>query len=139
MHKRFSCKSSKVTAVLTVAVSAMVTLPVLLLPVGMQNGAPAYVIVNRAYAAAYPDDPTKQTVLVEKWAISGSNSVMGLEKGNSQETSAAAAGAETAPGVSVTGPAYRVGPEQLAAWAPHVRRAAEAIAGELSARLGPQR
>ena len=44
-----------------------------------------------------------------------------------------------AAGVSVTGPAYRVGPEQLAAWAPHVRHAAQAIAGELAARLGPQR
>ena len=48
-------------------------------------------------------------------------------------------GRALAAGVSVTGPAYRVGPEQLAAWAPHVRLAAEAITGELSARLGPQR
>ncbi len=83
MHIRFSIKRSKVTAVLTVAISAMVTLPVLLLPVGIQNGAPAYVIVNRAYAAAYPYDPAKQAVLVENWAISGSQSVMGLEKGSS--------------------------------------------------------
>ena len=49
------------------------------------------------------------------------------------------AGHALAAGVSVTGPAYRVGPEQIEAWAPHVRRAALAITGELSARLGPQR
>ncbi|MGB3878798.1 MAG: IclR family transcriptional regulator [Shinella zoogloeoides] len=42
-------------------------------------------------------------------------------------------------GVSVTGPAYRVGPEQLEAWAPSVRKAARAIMEELAARLGPQR
>ena len=41
--------------------------------------------------------------------------------------------------VSVTGPAYRVGPELLAEWAPHVRAAARAVMGELAARLGPQR
>lgn len=42
-------------------------------------------------------------------------------------------------GVSVTGPAYRVGPEQLSDWAPHVRQAAWGIMGVLAARLGPQR
>lgn len=42
-------------------------------------------------------------------------------------------------GVSVTGPAYRVGQEQLEHWAPRVRHAADAIMEELSAKLGPQR
>lgn len=42
-------------------------------------------------------------------------------------------------GVSVTGPAYRVGQRQLEDWAPRVRHAAGAIMGELAARLGPQR
>ncbi|WP_337182138.1 IclR family transcriptional regulator [Shinella sp.] len=42
-------------------------------------------------------------------------------------------------GVSVTGPAYRVGEAQLDDWAPRVRRAARAIMDALSARLGPQR
>ena len=42
-------------------------------------------------------------------------------------------------GVSVTGPAYRVGEAQLEDWAPRVRHAAGAIMAELSARLGPQR
>jgi IclR family acetate operon transcriptional repressor len=42
-------------------------------------------------------------------------------------------------GVSVTGPAYRVGQEQLDDWAPRVRHAASAIMEELSVRLGPQR
>lgn len=103
MHIRFSIKRSRVTAVLTVAVSAMVTLPVLLLPVGIRNGAPAYIIVNRAYAAAYPYDPAKQTVLVEKWAITGTNPVMGLEKGSTspdEGTVTPAAGSEET--VSVT-------------------------------------
>ena len=49
------------------------------------------------------------------------------------------AGRALVAGVSVTGPAYRVGQEQLDAWAPHVRHAARAIMGELAARLGPQR
>ncbi len=49
------------------------------------------------------------------------------------------AGRGLAAGVSVTGPAYRVGQELLDAWAPHVRSAALAITEELSARLGPQR
>lgn len=44
-----------------------------------------------------------------------------------------------AAGVSVTGPAYRVGQEQLQTWAPLVCRAARAIMDELAARLGPQR
>jgi IclR family acetate operon transcriptional repressor len=42
-------------------------------------------------------------------------------------------------GVSVTGPAYRVGLERLDGWAPLVRHAARAIMAELAARLGPQR
>jgi len=88
MHVRFSLRTSKITAVLTVAVSVMVTLPVLLLPVGVRDGAPSYIIVNRAYAAAYPYDPAKQTVLVEKWAITGSQSVMGLEEENSSPDTA---------------------------------------------------
>ncbi len=49
------------------------------------------------------------------------------------------AGRALVAGVSVTGPAYRVGQQQLDDWAPHVRRAARAIMEELSARLGPQR
>jgi DNA-binding IclR family transcriptional regulator len=44
-----------------------------------------------------------------------------------------------AAGVSVTGPAYRVGEERLDGWAPLVRDTARAITAELSARLGPQR
>jgi DNA-binding IclR family transcriptional regulator len=44
-----------------------------------------------------------------------------------------------AAGISVTGPAYRVQPRQLEDWGPIVRRAADAIMLELSARLGPQR
>ena len=44
-----------------------------------------------------------------------------------------------AAGVSVTGPAYRVGEERLDGWAPLVRETARAITAELSARLGPQR
>lgn len=42
-------------------------------------------------------------------------------------------------GVSVTGPAYRVGSERLEAWAPLVREIAAAIAREMPVRLGPQR
>lgn len=40
-------------------------------------------------------------------------------------------------GISVTGPAYRVGEDALADWAPQVRRAAQSVADELAARLGP--
>jgi len=49
------------------------------------------------------------------------------------------AGRALAAGISVTGPAYRVGEERLDAWAPLVRETAKAIAAELPARLGPQR
>lgn len=42
-------------------------------------------------------------------------------------------------GVSVTGPAYRVGQDRLDQWGPRVRDTARAIMGELAARLGPQR
>ena len=48
-------------------------------------------------------------------------------------------GRTLAAGISVTGPAYRVGEERLEGWAPLVREAARAIIAELPARLGPQR
>lgn len=41
-------------------------------------------------------------------------------------------------GVSVTGPAYRVGEEALRDWAPLVRAAADAVMEEIAARLGPK-
>ena len=70
-------------AVLTVATSAMVALPILLLPLGIREGVPAYILVNRAYAAANPYDPNKKEVLVEDYAISGASlntdTVNGLE------------------------------------------------------------
>jgi IclR family transcriptional regulator, acetate operon repressor len=49
------------------------------------------------------------------------------------------AGRSLVAGVSVTGPAYRVGQTELDDWAPRVRQAAGAIMAELAARLGPQR
>lgn len=49
------------------------------------------------------------------------------------------AGRALVAGVSVTGPAYRVGEAQFDDWAPRVRHAAGAIMAELTARLGPQR
>ena len=42
-------------------------------------------------------------------------------------------------GVSVTGPAYRVGQRQLDDWAPCVRRTAADIMAEMAVRLAPQR
>ena len=41
-------------------------------------------------------------------------------------------------GVSVTGPAYRVGEEALLDWAPLVRATANAVMEEIAARLGPK-
>ncbi|PTM98408.1 IclR family transcriptional regulator [Mycoplana dimorpha] len=41
-------------------------------------------------------------------------------------------------GISVTGPAYRVGEDVLQAWAPLVRNAAAAISEEIAVRLGPR-
>lgn len=49
------------------------------------------------------------------------------------------AGRSLVAGVSVTGPAYRVGQTELDDWAPRVRKTAGAIMAELAARLGPQR
>ena len=83
MQIRFTWKRKDFMAVLTVAISAMVTLPVLLVPVGLRAGAPAYILVDRAYAAANPYDPNKKTVLIEDYAISGASlktSVNGLEQ-----------------------------------------------------------
>jgi len=80
MRIRFSWKRKNYMAVLTVAVSAMVTLPVLLVPVGLRSGVPAYILVDRAYAAAYPYDPNKQTSdLIEDYAISAASLLTGLE------------------------------------------------------------
>jgi len=82
MQVRFTWKRKNFMAVLTLAVSAMVTLPVLLVPVGLRAGAPSYVLVDRAYAAAYPEDPNKDAVLIEDYAITGASlktSVDGLE------------------------------------------------------------
>ncbi|MEI8200576.1 MAG: NlpC/P60 family protein [Eubacteriales bacterium] len=94
-------------AVLTVAISAMVTLPILLVPVGLRSGAPAYILVDRAYAAAYPVDPNKKPVLIEDYAISGASlkgSVNGLETNETESTSTdSGTTAETvSPGVSAT-------------------------------------
>ncbi len=68
MGIHFTWKRRKFTAALTIAISAMVALPVLLLPIGIRNGAPAYILVNRAYAATYPYDPSQDGVLVEDYA-----------------------------------------------------------------------
>ncbi len=70
MRNRFTWKRRNFMAVLTVAVSAMVSLPILLVPVGLNSGAPAGILVERAYAATYPVDPNKKTVLIENYAIS---------------------------------------------------------------------
>ena len=70
-------------AVLTIAVSAVVALPVLLLPVGLRDGTPADLLVGRAHAAAYPYDPNKEIVLVEQWALPAVDSADGIE--NSDE------------------------------------------------------
>ncbi len=69
MRLRITCKKKSYLAVLTIAVSAMVALPVFLLPIGMLEGTPAAVLVGRAYAAANPVDPKEGTVLIEDWAI----------------------------------------------------------------------
>lgn len=85
---------------LTVTVSVMVTLPVLFVPVGLRSGAPAYILVDRAYAAAYPVDPNKETVLVEQWALTGA-AINGLED-NTADTTDASAAATPADGATAT-------------------------------------
>jgi len=108
MQIRFTWKRKDYMAVLTVAISAMVTLPILLVPVGLRSGAPAYVLVDRAYAAAYPEDPNKKTVLIEDYAISGASlkgSVNGLETNETESiptTSDTTAETVSPSGVSAT-------------------------------------
>jgi|GEM_PF-524151 len=90
MQIRYTWKRKDFMAVLTVAISAMVTLPILLVPVGLRSGAPAYILVDRAYAAAYPEDPNKKTILIEDYAISGASlkgSVNGLETNETESIS----------------------------------------------------
>lgn len=82
MPRRFICKKNKYMAVLTIAVSAIVALPVLLLPVGVRQGTPADFLVGRAYAQAFPYNPNEEEILVEQWALSSASdqaSVDGLE------------------------------------------------------------
>ena len=100
MQIHFSWKNKKLMAVLTVTVSVMVTLPVLFVPVGLRSGAPAYILVDRAYAAAYPVDPNKETVLVEQWALTGA-AINGLED-NTADTTDASAAATPADGATAT-------------------------------------
>jgi len=114
MQIRFTWKRKDFMAVLTVAVSAMVTLPILLLPVGLGSGAPAYILVDRAYAATYPYDPNKTTVLIEDYAISAGSlktSVNGLEQDTTDttqtasETTAANTAVTSVPGEASATPA----------------------------------
>jgi len=105
MQIRFTWKHKNYMAVLTVAISAMVTLPILLVPVGLRSGAPAYILVDRAYAAAYPEDPNKKTVLIEDYAISGASlkgSVNGLETNETESTLTATTAETTLPSVDTS-------------------------------------
>ena len=82
MRTRFFCKKKKYMAVLTVAVSAVVALPILLFPLGLGIESPAYITVQRAYAAAYPTDPNETEVLIEDYAIrftDDDQSIAGIE------------------------------------------------------------
>ncbi|HOO61428.1 MAG TPA: NlpC/P60 family protein [Bacillota bacterium] len=69
MRKHITYKKNKNMAVLSIAVCAVVTLPLLLLPVGLRESTPAGVLVGRAYAATYPTTDQEE-VLIEDWALS---------------------------------------------------------------------
>ncbi|MBR3056354.1 MAG: C40 family peptidase [Clostridiales bacterium] len=68
MRQRRRVRNSKLAA-MAIAMSAIVTLPVLLVPIGLRKGTPAGVRVARAYADLYSENDDA-TPLVEEWAIS---------------------------------------------------------------------
>ncbi len=57
-------------AVVAIAICAMITFPILMIPVGIRQSTPAGVLVGRAYADTYPDSDQEE-VLIEEWAIGG--------------------------------------------------------------------
>ena len=77
MRTRITLKKN-LMAVLVVAVSATIALPLLLFPVGLGRQAPANILVGRAYAATYPDQ-NEEEVLFEDYAITGSVGGEGLD------------------------------------------------------------
>lgn len=67
MQQRRNDKKTRMTVV-TLAVCATVTFPILMIPTGLQRGTPAGVRVARAYAEAFPEEENEE-VFVEDWAL----------------------------------------------------------------------
>lgn len=68
MRQRRKERNSRL-AIVAIAICAMITFPVLMIPVGLRQSTPAGVLVARAYADTYPDSEEEE-VLYEDWALS---------------------------------------------------------------------
>ncbi len=56
-------------AIVAIAICAMITFPILMIPVGLRQSTPSGVLVSRAYADTYPN-ADQEEVTVEDWALS---------------------------------------------------------------------
>ncbi len=71
MRRRSKDGNSRL-AIVAIAICAMITFPILMIPVGLRQSTPAGVLVGRAYADTYPDEEQDE-VLFEDWAITSEN------------------------------------------------------------------
>jgi len=69
MRTRFVFRRKGFLAVLAVAVSVAVALPLLLFPVGIGREDPSDILIGKAYAKVYPFDPSQKDVLIEDYAL----------------------------------------------------------------------
>ena len=83
MRQRSKQHNSRL-AVVAIAICAMITFPLLMIPVGLRESTPAGVLVGRAYAAAYPD-ADQQDVLEEDWAIKAEDMVITQDQVGDQD------------------------------------------------------
>jgi len=70
MRQRRKERNSRL-AIVAIAICAMITFPVLMIPIGLRQSTPAGVLVARAYADTYPE-AEEEGALYEDWALTGS-------------------------------------------------------------------
>ena len=73
MRQQRKEKDRRIT-VLIITICAMMTFPILMIPVGLRESTPPGVLVGRAYADAYPYSDQEEEKLVEDWALAANTS-----------------------------------------------------------------
>ena len=79
MRQQRKEKDRRIT-VLIITICAMMTFPILMIPVGLRESTPPGVLVGRAYADAYPYSDQEEE-LVEDWALAADTSVQWIRMG----------------------------------------------------------